>query len=172
MRTTFRFLKISVLLAGLSLGASAQVPSGGPYALPQSVVANGGGSSIGMTSLNCMVDGTTGQSAAGVLSTGSPYGITGGFSQNSLAPTAASVVVGGRVLTASGSPIGRVLVTLADSSGNVRSALTNLFGLYRFERVEVGQAYIISAESKRFRFVPRVVSVGDEIVDLDLVALP
>lgn len=71
---------------------------------------------------------------------------------NSAAPTAASVWVTGRAVTAFGRPISRALVTMTDSMGNTRSAITNPFGYYRFDDVQVGGGYVFTIYSKRFVF--------------------
>ncbi|MGC2236158.1 MAG: beta-propeller fold lactonase family protein [Pyrinomonadaceae bacterium] len=87
-----------------------------------------------------------------------------------LAPTAASVPVSGRVVTAKGQGIAKVTVTLTDSEGNVRIALTNPFGYYRFDNVSVGETYIISAASKRYSFAPAVINVSDELSEVNFSA--
>jgi Tol biopolymer transport system component len=68
------------------------------------------------------------------------------------APTAASVSVGGRVLTAEGRGIRNARVTLTNSAGETRTVLTGAFGNYRFTDVPVGGSYVISAAAKRFTF--------------------
>jgi subtilisin-like proprotein convertase family protein len=94
-----------------------------------------------------------------------------GVTQCNLA-TAANVSVGGRVLTAEGMPIGNATVRIMDDQGISRTALTNAFGFYRFDEVQAGQTYVLSASKKRFRFNPVFVNVGDEITGLDLFANP
>ena len=89
-----------------------------------------------------------------------------------LAPTAASVSIGGRVLTHSGSGLQNARVILTDASGNTRGVITSSFGYYHFDDVEVGTTYIISVVSKRYQFAPQVVSVSDETGNLNLTALP
>ena len=91
-----------------------------------------------------------------------------------LAPTAAMVSVGGQVLTANGNGLSRARVTLTDTNGTTRTAITNSFGYFRFDAIEAGQTYIISAFHKRFQFInqTQVVFVGDEITDLGFNALP
>jgi hypothetical protein len=86
-------------------------------------------------------------------------GVTGGgTSQNGavtvlpLAPTAATVSVGGRVMTANGRGIRNVRLTLTDSNGEVRTATTTSFGYYRFDDVQAGETYILSAIGKRYTF--------------------
>jgi hypothetical protein len=70
----------------------------------------------------------------------------------SLAPTAASVGVSGRVLTETGSPISRAIVEMTDSSGVTRSAISNSFGYYHFESVLSGELYVFNVRSKRYTF--------------------
>jgi hypothetical protein len=89
-----------------------------------------------------------------------------------LAPTAASVSVAGRLLTAEGNGVTNATVTLADSLGNTRSALTGSFGYFSFDGVAAGQTYIISVKSKRFNFSPQVVTVVDDVTGLVFIAEP
>ncbi len=44
------------------------------------------------------------------------------------------------------------IITLTDSNGNNRLAVSTAFGYYRFEEVAAGESYIISASAKRFTF--------------------
>lgn len=77
--------------------------------------------------------------------------------------SAASVAIGGRVTTAKGSGIGKVKVSLTGSSGIPQMAITNPFGYYRFEGVEVGANYVITASSKGYTFAnPTVVHFASE----------
>ncbi len=91
-----------------------------------------------------------------------------------LYPTAAEVSVSGRVLTADGRGIVNAIVTLRNRAGETRTVQTGSFGTYAFDGVAAGQDYVISVASRRFRFEPpeRLISVADNITDLDLVALP
>ncbi len=90
---------------------------------------------------------------------------------NFAGPTAATVPVGGRVLTAGGMPIRQATVTLQDSSGIPRYAVTGSLGYYLFEDVPVG-TYVIGVSSKRYTIQPRVLSVLDPIENADLIAEP
>ena len=164
----FSFL---VLIAGLSLSAStatAQIASSGTYTLEQAVVAGGGGKS---NSPNFSIEGTLGQSIAGSSSSSANFGVRAGFWQAFFAPTAALVSVSGRVITPDGSPVFRARVTLTDGTGATRSTLSSNFGYYRFDDIEVGQTYILSATAKQFQFAPRVIAVNDELSNLDLIGL-
>ena len=88
------------------------------------------------------------------------------------APSAAGVSVTGRVMTANGRGIRNVWITLTDSSGNVRTAVTSSFGYFSFDDVSAGETYIISAFAKRFTFnqPTRVLSVNDGLADVDFTA--
>ena len=99
-----------------------------------------------------------------------PDGQATSFDFTVLVPTAAGVSISGRAVTAAGLGVTNVLVTLTDQHGRARQSITGPFGYYRFDDVETGQNYVISAISKRFQFSPRIVSVNDELTDLYLVA--
>ncbi|MDQ3798588.1 MAG: carboxypeptidase-like regulatory domain-containing protein, partial [Acidobacteriota bacterium] len=91
---------------------------------------------------------------------------------NSPPPTAATVSIGGRVLSASGRGIAKAVVTLADINGNLRFVVTNSFGYYRFEEVAAGAAYILQVRHKHFEFAPQVLTVTEEMSNLDFTASP
>ncbi|HEX8265989.1 MAG TPA: S8 family serine peptidase [Pyrinomonadaceae bacterium] len=77
------------------------------------------------------------------------------ITQSSTFPTAARVEIGGRVLTETGRGIANVRLELGGAGlSEPKFARTNQFGYYRFADVEVGQFYIISADSKRYSFEP------------------
>ncbi|MEP6900146.1 MAG: carboxypeptidase regulatory-like domain-containing protein [Actinomycetota bacterium] len=86
------------------------------------------------------------------------------------APTAASVTISGRVLTSDGRGIYRARITLTNTNGQVRTATTNSFGYYRLEGIVVGEIYTITAIHKEFEFTPQVISINDEIADLEIIA--
>lgn len=89
-----------------------------------------------------------------------------------LPPSAASVNVTGRVVSAAGRGIAGTRVTMTDSNANLRSTLTTSFGYYSFADVEVGQSLLISVSNKRFTFnePDRLISLMDEVSNLDFVA--
>jgi hypothetical protein len=90
-----------------------------------------------------------------------------------LAPAAASVTVTGRVATASGRAIRGASVTLTDSNGNVRVAISSTFGYYRFTDVPAGQLIVLQAIStKRYTFEgPSVtISADDDLEVADFIA--
>ncbi|MEP6923318.1 MAG: choice-of-anchor Q domain-containing protein [Pyrinomonadaceae bacterium] len=90
------------------------------------------------------------------------------------APTAASVTIGGRVLTAQGRGIFRATLLLTDANGVIKYASTNPFGYFRFAEVATAQTYTLNVRHKRYQFSneTQVVFVGDEISNLIFNALP
>ena len=89
-----------------------------------------------------------------------------------LGPTAATVIVGGRVTTASGRGIRNVVIRLTDASGNVRTAVTTTFGYYRFADVAAGETYTITAKGKRFTFSQssQVLNIDDDTNEVNFIA--
>ena len=143
--------------------------SGGPYAITQSVIANGGGSSDGGS---YSITGTTAQNIAGVQSSNSSIEIRGGFWQFFLTPTAASVSVMGRVVDSAGRPISGVSVSIEGAVGIPRSTRTTTFGYFTFNDIEVGRTYLLSASHRRYSFVPTAIVLTDTVADIEIVALP
>ncbi|MBU2051224.1 MAG: carboxypeptidase-like regulatory domain-containing protein [Gammaproteobacteria bacterium] len=88
------------------------------------------------------------------------------------APTAASVSVSGKVLTAQKRGIRNAQVLLIDGEGNIQTITTGTFGYYRFRNVEIGEAYVLIVRSKSFHFAPQIVTINEELNDLNLIASP
>ena len=106
----------------------------------------------------------------------SASGVTG-FSDWTLAefaPSAATVSVGGRVVSYNGRGIAKAVVTLTGQGGNVWRTVTGSLGYYRFDDVSTGQTCVLSVGSKRYQFgePTRVITVADDALDIDFVALP
>jgi hypothetical protein len=89
---------------------------------------------------------------------------------STLGPTAANVSVSGRVTSSSGRGLARAAVILTDANGSVRSAMTNDFGYFRFSEVGAGQTYIVSVRAKGYIIEPQVISLSDEMTDLNFIA--
>lgn len=85
-------------------------------------------------------------------------------------PTSANVLVGGRVTDSRGRAISRVRVTITDEDGSSLTTTTNSMGYYRFAEVATGHSYVVSPSSKRYEFSPRLISLIDEITNLDFTA--
>jgi hypothetical protein len=96
----------------------------------------------------------------------------GNYQITMLAPTAAGVTVGGRVLSPSGAGAANARVLVTNQSGETRTAITNSFGYFRFESVAAGADYVFEIRHKRYSFAPRVVNVSEELNELNFTAEP
>ncbi len=162
---------MGLLAALLFLFSVASGQSSGNFTISQSVVAGGGGQNAAGGAFS--LDGTIGQAVAGNALNGLPFALTSGFWNFSpIAPTAASVSVGGRVMTTSGRGIRNVLIVMTGADGTIRTATSTNFGFYRFTDVAAGETYIFTARGKRFLFTEptRVISVLEDITNLDFIA--
>ena len=157
-------IKLFIILTAISATCPAQ--SGGPYALTQAVVSNGGGTSSSGT---YSATGTIGQGLAGTLSTGGTYDLRVGFWQNS---PASSVSVSGRVLTSGGRGVRNAIVRMTDQLNMTRQVLTGPLGAYRFDNVVPGQTYTISIMSRRFTFTPQMIAVNNDLTNVNFIASP
>lgn len=89
-----------------------------------------------------------------------------------LAPTAANVIVGGRVLTSNGYGVSKARVSITNQNGETRSAITNSFGYYRLDEIPAGATYVISVRHKVYQFNSQVVTVSEDIQNADFTAEP
>jgi hypothetical protein len=154
----------------MSIGADAQVASGGSFELEKTSIAGGGGESSGGT---FTVNGTTGQAAAGARSNDTAVRMQNGFWTGIvLAPTAGHAIVSGRILTVDGRGIKNVRLTLIGPHGVAGVATSTTFGYFRIPDVPVGQTYILTVSSKRYTFSnpQRVFTVTDDLAEIDFVA--
>ena len=89
-----------------------------------------------------------------------------------LVPSAAGVTIGGRVTTPDGQPVYGARITMFDIEGNIRTAMTNSFGYYRFEDVAAGETYVFSGSAKRYSLVTKysLYTAEEDFSDLDFVA--
>lgn len=87
------------------------------------------------------------------------------------APTAGSVIVQGRAVTAQGRGIARALITLTSNTGDSVTVLTNPRGYFNFAGVQAGETYIVTASSKRYRFSPssQLINVTDNLLGVEFV---
>ena len=129
-----------------------------------------------LANVNCVEDGiadstqnSLGPSAIIIVQPGEIVTCT--FTNTQLTPSAALVSVGGRVVDSAGRSLSGVRVTLTDSNDNVRTAISSNFGYYRFDEVESGHLYVISAASKRYTFQNHVISVLDDLTEFDLTSI-
>ena len=160
---------MKTILILMSLVVVSYGQSGGSFSLTQSVIAGGGGQSTGGT---FTATGTAGQPAAST-STGGTFSLASGFwNAGPLGTTAAEVGIGGRVLTPNGAGLRNATVVFTDQAGHTQSVRSNAFGYYRIDGLRSGGSYLISVESKRYTFAPRVVMLTDELTDFNLTAQP
>lgn len=82
-----------------------------------------------------------------------------------------TVIVSGRVVTPSGIALRNAVVSLFDAQNVRRTATTSSFGLYSFDNVRVGETYILSVASKRFRFAPQILQFNASASNVDFVGL-
>ncbi len=87
-----------------------------------------------------------------------------------LAPTAANVLVSGRVTSPRGG-IANVRVTLTAQNGSQQTVNTNGFGYFQFSGVESGQTYVAAATAKAHSFAPQVLHLTDNFSELHFSAL-
>lgn len=84
-----------------------------------------------------------------------------------IAPTAASVSIGGRVLDANGRGIAGATVKVSGANGLVGTSITSPFGYYSVDNLQAGGSYIFEVSHKSYAFTPRVLNVSDELRDFD-----
>ena len=86
--------------------------------------------------------------------------------------TAATVSLTGRVITQDGRGVSGVQISLTDSDGNARTAVTTSFGYYRFDDVEAGGTYVLSAAGKHYTFsqAVQVLNITQDMNAVDFIA--
>jgi hypothetical protein len=128
-------------------------------------------SSIGGTNNNTINPGA--RSVAIQLEEGESVKCT--YNNTQLQPSAAPASVSGRAVDSFGTGIGGARITVMDAqSGNVYGAITNPFGYYSVEGLEVGNFYVMTISHKRYEFADntRTFSLQDDITGVDFVANP
>jgi hypothetical protein len=95
----------------------------------------------------------------------------GAYEQQAV-PTAASVIVSGRVITGQNRGIKNVIVKLVDEQGETRTAVTTSFGYFRFVDIPAGQTYTISISGKRYSFTQpaQVLNLTGDMDDINFIA--
>jgi Carboxypeptidase regulatory-like domain len=87
-----------------------------------------------------------------------------------LAPTAAQSTVSGRVTNSVGRGISRVRILITNQQGETRFVATNQFGYYRIDELNTGETYIFEPKSKTYQFNPQVLTITENLDNLDFVA--
>jgi hypothetical protein len=101
--------------------------------------------------------------------------VNGGWGLEVLASTAAPVSIAGRVSTAGGNGIRNAkIVVTGNSLAEPRIATTGTFGHFSIEGLASGETYVVTVNSQRYTFSTpsRVVSLVDNIVDMNFIADP
>ncbi len=152
------------------LSHSVFAQTGGSYQIESSSVAAGGGRNSGGS---FSLDASAGQNLAGGTPQSARFSVQNGFWTFNLAPTAAGVSIGGRVMTFGGQGIQNARVTLTYPDGETQTSLTGSFGYYRFNHIPVGETYVLTVVSRRFGFTnpTQILTVSDELDNLDFVAM-
>ncbi len=162
---------IVLLMLSLVFAIYSQSTDGTHTIVKSTQTNNGGGTSSDGT---LSVTGTIGQVDAVESLNDGQLKIFGGFwTPEAFAPTAANVLISGKITTASGRGIRNVVITLTETStGETHRILSSTFGYYRFIDVEVGKTYVINVKSKRFTFNPnsRIISPNEDLTGEDFTA--
>jgi len=82
----------------------------------------------------------------------------------SLAPTAATAMVAGRILTDNNASLRRsVSVTILNTRTlETQTVMANRLGYYQFDDLQVGDTYIITVRSKGYTFTPETISLSED----------
>lgn len=91
------------------------------------------------------------------------------------AATAADVSVSGRTTDRNGRGVRNIRVVVSGGAlTEPRTALTGPFGYFRIDGLRAGQTYILTVSGKRYIFQnpSRVVSLGDDLADVDFTGEP
>ena len=101
--------------------------------------------------------------------------VSGGWGLEFLPSTAAQASISGRVLTAEGLGIrnARIVVT-GNSLAEPRVTTTGSFGYFMLDGLQTGETYVVTVNSQRYTFSTpaRVLSLVDNVVDVDFIANP
>jgi hypothetical protein len=87
-------------------------------------------------------------------------------------PTAADGFIEGRVV-AGGRGLSGITVSITNGDdGAVRTATTNSFGFFRFDDLDIGNFYILTASNKRYNFNTLAFTLEESVSGLVLTATP
>nr|MBA3334822.1 carboxypeptidase regulatory-like domain-containing protein [Acidobacteriota bacterium] len=83
---------------------------------------------------------------------------------------AASVSVSGRILSSRSRGVSNAVVHLTNQNGEIQTARTNRFGYYTFKELAAGETYIFSVFAKRYQFNTQVITLTEDLAELDFTA--
>ncbi len=92
-----------------------------------------------------------------------------------LAPTAGEATLEGSVVSNTGRSLKNITLMLQNASASeFKTAITNGFGYYRFENLEVGSFYVLSIQNKRYHFPnsPLAFTLNEDLVSVAFVGTP
>lgn len=81
------------------------------------------------------------------------------------------VSIGGKVTSPTGILLRSIKVVLTKPDGTQVFANTSSFGVYSFPNVPSGASYTVTAQSKRYRFTPQIVTPNANLSNVDFVGL-
>ncbi|MBS1795633.1 MAG: hypothetical protein JSS81_17390, partial [Acidobacteria bacterium] len=85
------------------------------------------------------------------------------------APLAANVSIRGRVMTQNGAGLRNAIVYLTKADGGTITTRTTTFGYYHFDDIAAGQTVTVGIRSKVYQFTPRIISLEDDLADVNFV---
>ncbi len=86
--------------------------------------------------------------------------------------TAAPVSISGRVISPFGRGVASARIVLTNSIGERRMAMTNPSGYFSFKEIGSGETYIVEIKHKSYYFMSQVLSVTNDLTELNFTALP
>jgi hypothetical protein len=89
--------------------------------------------------------------------------------------TAGEAAINGQVRDSRGVGLARIQLVLVNAAtGETKTALTNPFGYYAFDELDLNELYVLRVQHKRYKFAEkqRTISITDSIAEVDFVALP
>ncbi|MGI8639285.1 MAG: carboxypeptidase-like regulatory domain-containing protein, partial [Pyrinomonadaceae bacterium] len=63
--------------------------------------------------------------------------------------------------------VARARVYMTGQNGETQTTITNSFGYFRFSDGQAGETYIISVFSKSYTFTPQVITLSENLDNLD-----
>lgn len=110
------------------------------------------------------------------LNPGEPGGIVSVvFCYDDVVTTAGEGSISGRVIDSDGYGISKAqLILVNGNTGEARIVMTNPFGFYHFNGLDVSELYVLNVSHKRYSFPEkqRVVSLDDNLTDVNFMADP
>ena len=94
------------------------------------------------------------------------------WTAGTLAPTAASASVSGRVISLARRAVQNASVTFTDSQGETYTATTNQIGRFVIEGLPTGETYIVTIAAKRYRFTPQTMTLTGDLTEVFFTAVP